>query len=237
MAALHDIQRELVDTQNKNWALLQQHFDVVKPNFYVLRVSNQLFFFNQRLNFNCDTLLLLLEMIHASVKSYRAALFAFRMNILNSIPAIRRSHLPMSLVPTESLLTTLRSVAMKRTMAEYRLSLAIPMSGLLSYFDFKLLADAITVYEGLLMTKNISLLSKQTAFTVCEAKLIPMPYPDDPRSTLTWNTEAPYLALLEDHQEPSVRSAEQNSLGLVSAHPVTESVQSLFQQKWDTHLN
>ena len=185
LAALHDIQRELVDTQNKNWALIQQQFDVFEHNFHVLRDCNQTLFSNQQLNFNFDTLSSLLAMIHASVKSYRAVLFAFRMNILNSIPVILRGHLPMSLVPTESLLAILRSVAMKQATAEDRLILAIPMSDLLSYFDSKLLADAITVNEGLLMTLNIPLASKQTVFTVYEAKLIPMPYPDDPQSGLT----------------------------------------------------
>ena len=209
LAALHDIQRELVDTQNKNWALIQQQFYVFEHNFHVLRDCNQLLFSNQQLNFNFDTLSSLLAMIHASVKSYRAALFAFRMNILNSIPVILRGHLPMSLVPTESLMAILKSVAMKQATAEDRLSLAIPMSDLLSYFDSKLLADAITVHEGLLMTLNIPLASKQTVFTVYEAKSIPMPYQDDPQSALTWNIEAPYLALSEDHMESSVLSAEE----------------------------
>ena len=61
------------------------------------------------------------------------------------------------------------------------------------------------------------LASKQTVFTVYEAKLIPMPYPDDPQSALTWNVEAPYLALSEDHMESSVLSAEQFEHCLVSS--------------------
>ena len=135
------------------------------------------FCFNQQLNFNFNTHSSLLAMIHASVKNYRAALFAFPMNILISIRVILRGHLPMSLVPTESLLAILRSVAMQQTTVEDRL--AIPMSDLLSYFDSKLLADAITVTEGLLITLNNPLASKQTVSTVFEAKLIPTPYPDD----------------------------------------------------------
>ena len=83
------------------------------------------------------------------------------------------------------------------------------MSDLLSYFDCTLLADAITVKEGLLMTLNIPLASRQTVFTVYEARLIPMPYPDHPQSALTWNIEAPYLALSEDDVESSVLSSEQ----------------------------
>ena len=114
MAALHDIQRELVDTQNKNGARIQQQFDVFELKFHVLRNCNQLLFSNQQLNFNFDTLSSLLAMIHASIKSFRAALFAFRMNILNSIPGILRGHLPMSLVPTESLLTILEVLRCNR---------------------------------------------------------------------------------------------------------------------------
>ena len=45
LAALNDIQKEPVDTQNKNWALIQQQFDVFAHSFHVLRDSNQLLFF------------------------------------------------------------------------------------------------------------------------------------------------------------------------------------------------
>ena len=43
LAALHDIQWELVITQNGNWA--QQQFDVFEQSFHVLRDCNQLLFF------------------------------------------------------------------------------------------------------------------------------------------------------------------------------------------------
>ena len=103
-------------------------------------------------------------MIHASVKSYRSALFAFRMNILNSIPVLLKGHLPMSLIHMESLLAIMDSVSLRQSKAEDRLTLAIPASDLLSYYDSRLLADAITVSEGLLLTLNIPLASQQTVF-------------------------------------------------------------------------
>ena len=102
-------------------------------------------------------------MIHASVKSYRSALFAFRMNILNSIPVLVKKRLPMSLIPIESLLVIMDSVSVRQSKAEDRLSLAIPASDLLSYFDSRLLAGAITVSERLLLTPNIPPASEQTA--------------------------------------------------------------------------
>ena len=103
----------------------------------------------------------------------------------------------MSLVPTKSLLAILGSVAMQQTTAEDRLSLATPMTDMLSYFDSKLLADGITVNEGHLMILNFPLASKQTVFTVYEAKLIPMPYPDDPQTALTWNILLPVQSLFQ----------------------------------------
>ena len=36
-----------------------------------------------------------------------------------------------------------------------------------------------------------------------------MPYPDDPKTALTWNIEAPFLALSENKLESSVLSEEQ----------------------------
>ena len=148
-------------------------------------------------------------MIHASVKSYRSALFSFRMNILNSIPILLKGHLPMLLIPMESLLAIMDSVSLWQSKAEDRLTLAIPVSDLLSYYDSRLLADAVTVSEGLLLTLNIPLASQQTVFTLFEAKLIPMPFPDDPQTSLTWNIEARYLALSENKLESSVLSEEQ----------------------------
>ena len=148
-------------------------------------------------------------MIHASVKNYRSALFAFRMNILNSIPVLLKGHLPMSLIPMESLLAIIDGVSLRQSKAEDRLTLAFPASNLLSYYDSRLLADATTVSEGLLLTLNIPLASQQTVFTHFEAKLIPMPFPDDPQTALTWNIEAPYLALFENKLESSRLSEEQ----------------------------
>ena len=194
-------------TQNRNWDIIQEQFAMFEQNFHILRDCNQMLFSNQQLNFNFDTLSSLLNMVHASIKAFRSALFVFRMNILNSIPVILRGHLPMSLIPMESLLVILERVAIQQSKATDRLSLAIPMTDLLSYYDSRLLDDAVTVPEGLLMTLNIPLASRQTVFTLFEAKLIPMPYPDDPQLALKWDIEAPFLAISEDQMESSVLSA------------------------------
>ena len=148
-------------------------------------------------------------MIHANVKTYRSALFAFPMNNLNALSVFLKGALAMSFVAMELLLAIMDSVSFRQSKAEDRLNLAIAASELLSFYDSRLLADAITVTEGLLLTLNLPLASQQTVFTLFEAKLIPMHFPDDPQMTPTCNIEAPYLALSENKPESSVLSKEQ----------------------------
>ena len=208
-AALNAIQSEMAATQDKNWVIIQEQLAVYEQNFYILRYCDQLLLANQQRNFNFDTVSSLLSMVHASLKGYRSALFAFLLNILNSIHVLLNGHLPMSLIPMESLLVIMDSVSLRQSKAEDRFTLAIPASDLLSYYDYRLLADAITVSEGILLTLNIPLDSQQTVLKLFEAKLIPMPFPDDPQTAFTWNIEAPHLALFEKKLESSVLSKEQ----------------------------
>ena len=86
LAALNAIQAEMSATQIRNWVIIQEQFDVFEQNFHILRDCKQMLFSNQQLNFNFDSLSSLLSMVHASIKAFRSAFFAFRMNILNSIP-------------------------------------------------------------------------------------------------------------------------------------------------------
>ena len=209
LAALNALQSEMAATQDKNWVVIQEQSAVYEQSVHFLRDCDQLLFANQQLNFNFDTVSSLLSKIHASVKSYRSALFAFCLNFFDLIPVLFKGRLPMSLVPMESLLAIMDSVSLRQSKAVDRLTLAIPASDLLSYYDSRLLADAITVSEGLLLTLNIPLASQQTVFTLFEAKFIPMPFPDDPQTALTWSVEAPYLALSENKLESSVLSEEQ----------------------------
>ena len=89
-------------------------------------------------------------MIYSDVKSYRAALTGYRMNLLNSIPTLLQKRLPMSLVPRDSLMKILDYVAREQMNARDRLTLAIPMDDLLSYYNAELLTDALSIKEGLL---------------------------------------------------------------------------------------
>ena len=147
LAALNAIQSEMAVTQDKTWVIIQEQLAIYEQNFHILRNCDKILFANQPANFNFDTVPSLLSMIHASVKNYRSALFALRIKVSNFFPVLLTGHLPMSLIPMETLLVITDSVSFRQPNAEDRLTLAMPASNLLSYYDSPLLVDAITRSE------------------------------------------------------------------------------------------
>ena len=213
---IRETQNQMIETQNKNWAIIEEQIKVFEGNFHILRDCTQMLFSNQQLNFNFDTAASLLSILYADVKSYRTALYTYRMNVLNAIPTLLQQHLPMSLVPKESLLAILKSVAADQSLSGSRLSLAIPPTDLLSYYDAKLLRDVVTLDEGLVLTLAIPSASRQTVFSTYQAQIIPMPQPE-PRMAIRWVIEAPYLAISEDQMESVTLSKDQFEACLGSA--------------------
>ena len=209
LAEIEEAQKQMTETLNKNWQVVKEQLKAIEKNFHILRDCTQLLFSNQRLNFNFDTTAPLMSLLYADVKIYRAAVYTYRTNILNSISTLREQHLPMSIVPKASLMAILQSVADELILSGSRLSLAIPPnSDILSYYDSKLLRDVITVKEGLLLILAIPLASRQTVFTTYSAKVIPMPQ-DEPRMSIKWVIEDPYLVISEDQMEPMTLSQVQ----------------------------
>ena len=198
---IEEAQSQMTETQNKNWQVIQEQFNVIETNFNILRDCNQMLFSNQQLNFNFDTMSSLLSLLYSDVKSYRASVYTYRINILNAIPILMQKLLPISIVPKESLQAILKSVGEDLTLSGSRLSLAIPYNtDLLSYYEAKLLRDVVTVEKGLTLTLTIPLASRTTAFSTYRARVVPMPQPE-PRMAIRWVIENPYLAVSEDQDE------------------------------------
>ena len=91
----------------------------------------------------------------------------------------------MSLIRMELLLAIMDSFSLRQSKAEVCLALALSASNLLSYYDSRLLADAITVSRGIFLSLNIPLASQQTVSTFFNAKQFPMILTDDPQTALT----------------------------------------------------
>ena len=72
--------------------------------------------------------------------------------MLNAIPTLLDKRLPISLVHRKSLITILDAVLDSQRNAPDRLTLAIPMTDILSYYDAKLVQENATVEDGRLLS-------------------------------------------------------------------------------------
>ena len=230
IAEIRHIEQLMAENQNKNWKIIEDQFQTIERNFHVLRGGTQILYSNQQLNFNLETVASRLKLVYADVKSYKAALHAFKNNLLGSVPTLLHQRLTISLMPRESLLAVLNSVYKSQINAPDRLNLAIPTNELHSYYDSKLLREVATVPEGLLLTLAIPLASSQTAFQIYKAVTVPMPQPD-PKEAIQWSVEGQYLAISEDSMESTVLTKElfDNCLG--------SSTYRICHQTMETHLS
>ena len=183
----------------------------------------------QQLNFNFDTAASLLLTLYTDIKSYRAALYSFRINVINAILTLLDKRLPISLVLRKSLIKVLDAVHDSQKNVPDRLTLAIPMTDILSYYDAKLVQVISTVEDGLLLTLAIPLDSSQTVFEVYRANVIPMPQKDSV-DDLQWVIEGEYLAISEGQMETTVLTRSQYDNCLRSPR------YRIFHETMETHL-
>ena len=104
--------------------------------------------------------------------------------------------LHISLVPRKLLIKILDAVHDRQKNAPDRLTLAIPMTDILSYYDAKLVQEISTVEDEFLLTLAIPLASSQTVFVVYCANVLPMPQKDSV-GALQWVIKGEYLAISE----------------------------------------
>ena len=194
LAKVYKVQNEMQENQNRNWKLVEEQFAIVDHNMNAIATCMEIQATQQQLNFNFDTAASLLLTLYADIKSYRAALNSFRINVINAIPTLLDKRLPISLVPRKSLIKILDAVHDSQKTAPDRLTLAIPMTDILSYYDAKLVQEISTVEDGLLLTLAIPLASSQTVFEVYRANVIPMPQ-KVALDALQWVIEGEYLAI------------------------------------------
>ena len=144
-----------------------------------MRNCDQLLYTQQQVNFNFDTTSSLLSLIYSTVESHGAALFAFQMNIMNAIPSLLSKYVPMSLLPKESLEQILKVFDDSQEKSDNRITLAIPKKKLLAYYESRLLLDVLALDDNLLITMAIPFASRQTAFTLYKAVVVPLPQMDE----------------------------------------------------------
>ena len=123
--------------------------------------------------------------------------------MMKSIQPLLNNYLPMSLVPRQALLAFLDDVASEQWRKSDRLSLAIPMDGIIAYYESQLLRDVLVVEQGLIMRIAITLATKDSEFTVLRAISVRMPQPE-PDLAIKWKLEASNLTISENNRETAI---------------------------------
>ena len=72
LEALKSVQKEMLEVQNRNWRIIEEHFEVFQHNFHVLRDCDQLLFSRQQIHFSYDTISSLLSLTFAKIKVIEA---------------------------------------------------------------------------------------------------------------------------------------------------------------------
>ena len=205
LQSIYDVQNQMAEIQNANWQLISEQLETFRQDIHEMRNCDQLLFTRQQINFNFDPVASLLALFYSNIKAYSAALFAYRLNLLNSVPALLNKYVPMSLLTRDSLERVLQKVGDIQFNSDDRLTLAIPFNDIMSYYDAQLLQDVVTLEKGLFLTMSIPLASKQTVMTIYQAIPIPMPQPDEDIALL-WDIESEYLAVSADARETALLS-------------------------------
>ena len=200
---LKDIKRaqdQIIQTQNENWEMAEKQFAVLRQNTHHMRNCVQFLYVREQTNHHALMLSNLFQVIFTNIKSYRAALYAFRVNLLNSLTPLKNSFLPMSLIPREQLYKVLQIVQLMESGKQDRLTLAIPSQDMLSYYETKLITNVRATDAGLLLTLAIPMASSTTAMNVIKA--IPMPMPDGQTGrAYIFRLETKYIGISSDYKE------------------------------------
>ena len=98
LKAIHDIQNQMAEIQNENWEVIQNQLETYRNEIHKMRNCDQLLFTRQQINFNFDTIASLLSLYYSSIKSYRAAFFAYRKNSMYITPSTKKESINLSRV-------------------------------------------------------------------------------------------------------------------------------------------
>ena len=98
------------ENKNRNWKLVEEQLAILDHKLNGIATGMEMQATEQQLHFNFDTAASLLLKLYADIKSYRAALYSFRITVIHAIPSLLDKSLPISLVPRKSLIKILDSV-------------------------------------------------------------------------------------------------------------------------------
>ena len=205
---LHQRQEDIITQSEEFWNVTSTAIRVLHNNTREMRMCDVYLFTRTQANHVRTTILAEVDALISSIRSYRAALVAYRINLLNSLSHLSFGRLPLSLVDRAVLSDILMEVATDQLREPDRLTLAVPLDDILAYYEMTLVEQVHTTESGLFIKFLVPLTSRELVLDVFEAIALPMPGSDEDTYT-EWQFDQPYFAISASLKEHAVLSAAQ----------------------------
>ena len=173
---VNSVQKRIIQTQKNHTMVLMKAVDIIQNNSRALMACSQLFYARDQMLQVQASLLGSFSALINELKMYRVAIYSYKLTILNSVMIMVNKLIPMAILPRSDLEEILRDVNYWQSDTNERLSLAIPITQILTYYETKVLRNVDIVDNGMYFTLAIPF----TAATVLNLyKAVPMPMPND----------------------------------------------------------
>ena len=166
-------QNEISDIQNTNNMKIKTQIDIFKKNIHLYRNCHQYFYTRTSLNHHMISLQGVLSTLYTIAKTFRSALYTFKSNLFQNLGHMANGYLPMALFPKDSLEAVLKEIGSQQQYTVDMLSLAIPLSSVLSYYEIPLLKSVQGSEIGIHFTLAIPMATQSTVLNVFRARTIP----------------------------------------------------------------
>ena len=171
------VQKRIIQTQKNHTMVLMKAVDIIQNNSRALMACSQLFYARDQMLQVQASLLGSFSALLNELKMYRVAIYSFKLTILNSVMIMVNKLIPMALLPRSDLEEILRVVNHWQSDTNERLSLAIPITQILTYYERKILRNVDIVDDGMYFTLAIPFVTTATVLNLYKA--IPIPVPND----------------------------------------------------------
>ncbi len=208
---LEEARIQLEDTQERQWETIQRQLQILEKNMNLGRKCDQYLYTKVQAEHFIEGINVALLTLHSNVKTFRTALFSYKANLLSSLGTMIKGIIPLNLVPKNHLRSILQKVVLRHANGGSRLTLAIPLHNILTYYETPLIEEVDTSEAGLTLSVMIPLASDATAFRVYKATPIPMPKREGESNALLYKTEAQYIAVSDNKRYTAPMTGEELS--------------------------
>ena len=209
LRGMKKIQRENMENQDRNWSELNTTMKVIQQNVNALKNCDQTLYNRGQINHARIVMLTALQQVYTNIKTYRTALFSYRINLLNSLSSMSSRLIPMSLVPKHDLHGILLALVEARAFNNDGLTLALNADDEISaYYETQLLQEVYADEVGLIIKVSIPMATKASKLNIYRAIPIPMPEGRTGRAQV-WKLNGNYLAITHTGERHAVLTKQQ----------------------------